>query len=177
MKHDIFDNSIMRLNFTILLIMSCIGVVAQTKWVYSDAYDGFVNVRKGPSSKADIIEVMYNGKEGAKLLAVHNKWWYKVQYKGKTGYVSSVYTTLCDTTAVPLPKVSKPKKQSSTPISGLRIGMTDNECLELLGEPNKKSRHVYSDHVNEHWTYDNYYLIFRDGILSNYTQFSEKKNK
>ena len=75
MKHVIFDNCVMRLSFTILLIMSCMGVVAQTKWVYSDAYDGFVNVRKGPSSKADIIEVMYNGKEGAKLLAVHNKWW------------------------------------------------------------------------------------------------------
>jgi Bacterial SH3 domain. len=151
---------------------------AQTTWVYADAYDGFVNVRKTPSTKSEIIEVMYNNKEGAKLLAIHNKWWYRVQFKGKTGYVSSTYTILCDTTQAPTPIEQKPKKKNSSSPSGLKVGMTTDECLRLLGEPDEKSESVYYDHINEHWYYKNkYYLIFRNGVLTNYTISSNKKKK
>lgn len=58
------------------------------KKVYSDAYDGYVNIRRSASAKSAILGELQNGGEGAKYLGKHGNW-YKVSYYGTVGYVHS----------------------------------------------------------------------------------------
>ena len=64
--------------------------VAEVPKVYSNAYDGYLNVRAEPSTKAQILGRLNNGPEGAELLGVDGKWT-KVRVNGVEGYVSSAY--------------------------------------------------------------------------------------
>lgn len=64
--------------------------VTQEPKVYSNAYDGFVNIRQSPSSKAPILGVLKNGPDGAVLISREGDWT-KVNYHGIEGYVSSQY--------------------------------------------------------------------------------------
>ena len=52
---------------TILLTTIAFFVQAQTTYVYSNADDGFLNIRMKPSASSEIVGVLYNGKEGAKF--------------------------------------------------------------------------------------------------------------
>lgn len=54
--------------------------------VYSNAYDGYTNVRKGPSSKSRILGKLRNGNEYVTLLGMEGNW-YEVQYYVQIGYV------------------------------------------------------------------------------------------
>lgn len=54
-------------------------------YVYSSAYDGYVNIRSAASAKSRILGALYNGGEGAFYLGQYGKW-YKVLYNGTTGY-------------------------------------------------------------------------------------------
>lgn len=58
------------------------------KWVYANAYDGFLNVRKRPSAASSILTAMYNGSDGARYLGRSGNW-YKVDYHGTIGYVNN----------------------------------------------------------------------------------------
>lgn len=55
------------------------------KYVYSSAYDGYVNIRSSASANSAIIGEMHNGGDGAIYLGKHGNW-YKVNYYGTIGY-------------------------------------------------------------------------------------------
>ena len=57
--------------------------------VYSNAYDGFVNIRESPSSDGRILGVLRNGPDGAVFLEQPNKSWMLVNCNGIVGYVYS----------------------------------------------------------------------------------------
>jgi hypothetical protein len=63
---------------------------SQPPKVYSNAYDGFVNIRQEPESKAPIIGVLRNGPEGAVLLGTEGEW-KKIDCNGIVGYVFEKY--------------------------------------------------------------------------------------
>lgn len=65
------------------------NTIQQTK-VYSNAYDGFVNIRQAPQSKAPILGVLRNGPEGAILLGSEGEW-KKIDCNGIVGYVFGKY--------------------------------------------------------------------------------------
>ena len=97
---------------TMLLAVSCIEVVVPAKEgaettveaveaveqpvevvlpkVYSNAYDGYLNVRAMPTTKSQVLGRFNNGPEGAEVLGVDGKWT-KVRVNGVEGYVSSAY--------------------------------------------------------------------------------------
>ena len=58
--------------------------------VYSNAYDGFVNIRQAPQSKAPVVGVLRNGPEGAVLLGAEGEWKY-IDCNGIKGYVYEKY--------------------------------------------------------------------------------------
>lgn len=58
--------------------------------VYSNSYDGYLNVRAQPTTKSQVLGTLRNGPEGAVLLGVEGKW-SKVRVNGVEGYVSSAY--------------------------------------------------------------------------------------
>lgn len=60
------------------------------KMVYSNMYDGYLNVRAEPSTNSKILGKLPNGPEGAALLGVEGKWT-KVRVNGVEGYVWSAY--------------------------------------------------------------------------------------
>ena len=54
--------------------------------LYSNAYDGYVNVRKGPSTKTAVLGRLHNGSSSLVKTGVDGNW-YKVDWYGTTGYV------------------------------------------------------------------------------------------
>lgn len=67
--------------------------------VYSNSYDGYINIREQPSSKSKILGKFPNGPQGAKLLSVEGNW-SKVDLNGVVGYVYSSYVQMAPTEAV-----------------------------------------------------------------------------
>lgn len=64
---------------------------ADVPMVYSNCFDGYLNVRAEPSSKSKIVGTLRNGPEGAELLGVEGKWT-KVSVNGVVGYIWSADT-------------------------------------------------------------------------------------
>lgn len=60
------------------------------RMVYSNCYDGYLNVRSQPTSKSQIVGRLNNGPEGAELLGVEGTW-SRVRVGGVVGYVASKY--------------------------------------------------------------------------------------
>ena len=58
--------------------------------VYSNCYDGYLNVRAQPTTQSQIVGRLTNGSEGAELLGVEGTW-SKVCVNGVVGYVASKY--------------------------------------------------------------------------------------
>ena len=58
--------------------------------IYSNAYDGYVNIRQAPQSKAPIVGILRNGPEGAILLGTEGEW-KKIDCNGIVGYVYEKY--------------------------------------------------------------------------------------
>lgn len=54
--------------------------------IYSTAYDGYTNVRQGPSSKTKILGKLRNGNEYVTLVGMEGNW-YEVEYYDQIGYV------------------------------------------------------------------------------------------
>lgn len=137
-------------------------MMGQEVCVYSNADDGFLNVREKPSASSDIVAVMYNGKTGAILLDKSNKYWYKVSYEGIIGYVNKRFAIISAKTQTEIKE-----RTNSNKFEQLRIGMTTDECRLLCGEPNSINRQVYSNREVEFWYYKSprYTLHFRNGKL------------
>lgn len=62
----------------------------QSYKVYSNAYDGYINIRESPHSNAPVIGVFKNGPDGAILLSREGDWT-KIEYNGIVGYVYTKY--------------------------------------------------------------------------------------
>ena len=67
--------------------------------VYSNCYDGYLNVRAQPTSKSQILGRLDNGPEGAELLGVEGSW-SKVRVNGVVGYAASKYLQSTETDPV-----------------------------------------------------------------------------
>lgn len=67
--------------------------------VYSNAYDGFTNIRQRPSSSSQVLSVLKNGPQGAALLGYEGSW-AKIICNGVEGYVYSNYITTTPTKEV-----------------------------------------------------------------------------
>ena len=59
--------------------------------VYSNCFDGYLNVRAEPSTKSQVVGTLRNGPEGAELISVEDKWT-KVRVNGIVGYIWSADT-------------------------------------------------------------------------------------
>ena len=55
-------------------------------YVYSNCFDGYLNVRAEPSSKSKVVGTLRNGPEGAELISIEGKWT-KVRVNGIEGYI------------------------------------------------------------------------------------------
>ena len=152
---------------TLLALVTFIAQ-AQTTYVYSNAHDGFLNIRMKPSASSKIVGVLYNGKEGAKLLDKSNKYWYKVSKNGIVGYVNKRYAKL---NSVTVPADCRQEQQPVNDFKKLQVGMSTEECKRICGEPNKINRQVYSNRIYELWYYKNStcFLQFRNGFLVNFS--------
>ena len=69
--------------------------------VYSNAYDGYINIRNSSTSKGTIIGKFKNGPDGAICLSQTGEWT-KINYKGVTGYVYTKYLSDTPTEEVTL---------------------------------------------------------------------------
>ena len=119
-----------------------IDMKSQSFVVYSNADDGFVNIRKEPNAKADILSALYNGKEGANLLEGGNKYWYKVEKDGVIGYVNKRFVKLKKSTN------SQPTTQDiNRELDKLDRGMTMDECRRILGRDQVGAHAPGGDHA------------------------------
>jgi hypothetical protein len=75
------------------------AVVSAGPRVYSNCYDGYLNVRAQPTTQSQIVGRLDNGPEGAELLGVEGGW-SKVRVNGVEGYVSSKYLQSTPTDSV-----------------------------------------------------------------------------
>lgn len=71
-----------------------------------------LNVRSGPGTGNDIVTKLYEGNV-AKIIGINNGW-FKVQYGGKTGYVSPDYVTVTAYTGATTSAVSTQSASGST---------------------------------------------------------------
>ncbi len=71
-----------------------------------------LNVRSGPGTDNDIVTKLYEGNV-AKIIGINNGW-FKVQYGGKTGYVSPDYVTVTTYTGAAASGVSTQSTSGST---------------------------------------------------------------
>ncbi|MCR4857050.1 MAG: SH3 domain-containing protein [Bacteroidales bacterium] len=89
--------------------------------VYSNAFDGFVNIRETPEAKAPVLGVLRNGPEGAVLMGVEGEWTH-VDCNGTVGYVLSKHVQNTPTIAV----------DEGIDMSWLEGWWENNECSSLL---------------------------------------------
>ena len=102
--------------------------------VYSNAYDGYLNVRAEPTTKSQVVGKLSNGPEGAELLGVEGKW-SKVRVNGVEGYVSSAYVQSEPTAAVYI---------DAKHVVG-HFGWVDSMFTEWVYSINSNGKYSYSD--------------------------------
>lgn len=66
---------------------------------YSNAYDGYTNIREAATAKSAVLAKLHNGPKGAEILGVEGNWT-KVNLDGVVGYVSNAYIQTTPTVAV-----------------------------------------------------------------------------
>lgn len=66
---------------------------------YSNAYDGYTNIREAATTKSAVLAKLHNGPKGAEILGVEGSWT-KVNLDGVVGYVSTAYIQYTPTVAV-----------------------------------------------------------------------------
>ncbi len=153
--------------FLCLLSFVSLMMCGQTILVYSNADDGFLNVRQQPNANSDIIAVLYNGKSGAVLVDKDaNKYWYKVSVNGNVGFVNKRYALLSEESCG-----SDSDNTFRDKDTKLRIGLSTDECRRICGEPDEINRQVYPNRIVEFWFYKNpkRTLHFRNGYLNNFS--------
>ena len=67
--------------------------------VYSNAYDGYVDIREAATVESIVLGQLHNGPEGAELLGIEGEWT-KVLFNGVVGYVPSADVQDTPTAAV-----------------------------------------------------------------------------
>jgi hypothetical protein len=67
--------------------------------IYSNSYDGYLNMRSAPSSSGNIVGMFRNGETPGYVIKQEGNW-IKVYYKGDVGYVYKKYTCSTPTVAV-----------------------------------------------------------------------------
>ena len=92
----------------------------KTKMVYANDVAGYVNVRKEPTVKSEALGRLEKGGKGAKYIATEGEW-YKVEYKGQTAYVKSVYATFESVPAKPKSESKPADKEKSIPADAATI--------------------------------------------------------
>ena len=100
-------NNNIRTFFTLLLLTVAITLNAAD--LYQTTAD--LNLRSGPGSKYNSIGIVKNG-ENVSVLEKDNSLWFKVEYKGKNGFLSSKFLTLV---VVEPPKVLESPKVEPVP--------------------------------------------------------------
>lgn len=100
-------NNNIRTFFTLLLLTVAITLNAAD--LYQTTAD--LNLRSGPGSKYNSIGIVKNG-ENVSVLEKDNSLWFKVEYKGKNGFLSSKFLTLV---VVEPPKVVESPKAEPVP--------------------------------------------------------------
>jgi len=65
-----------------------LAILASSFWVFEINSD--VNLRKGPDNKKKVLTTVPAG-QTIEMLEETNQWWWKVKYKGKTGYIASSF--------------------------------------------------------------------------------------
>jgi hypothetical protein len=100
-------NNNIRTFFTLLLLTVAITLNAAD--IYQTTAD--LNLRSGPGSKYNSIGIVKNG-ENVSVLEKDNSLWFKVEYKGKNGFLSSKFLTLV---VVEPPKVVESPKVEPVP--------------------------------------------------------------
>jgi len=78
-----------------LLVTGLLGgtAIAQSQQVYATSSDGFLNVREEPRGDAFVVDVLFTGGEGAKLIERRGNW-LKIEHQGQKGYVVERYATV-----------------------------------------------------------------------------------
>ena len=77
-----------------LILIVAAGITTDTfatvdGYVYSNAYDGFTNIRESPSTKAAIVGILPNGNYPAEVVTTFkHRYWYYIYYRGCYGYVA-----------------------------------------------------------------------------------------
>lgn len=100
-------NNNIRTFFTLLLLTVAITLNAAD--IYKTTAD--LNLRSGPGSKYNSIGIVKNG-ENVSVLEKDNSLWFKVEYKGKNGFLSSKFLALV---VVEPPKVVESPKVEPVP--------------------------------------------------------------
>ena len=100
-------NNNIRIFFTLLLLTVAITLNAAD--LYQTTAD--LNLRSGPGSKYNSIGIVKNG-ENVSVLEKDNSLWFKVEYKGKNGFLSSKFLILI---VVEPPKVVESPKVEPVP--------------------------------------------------------------
>ena len=123
-------NGLKRLASVTLGVMLSVGLLAETALASTTLVTtGTVNFRTGPSTSQSIIRKVSPG-ETATLLSKYNSSWYKVDLKGKTGYLSSKYVTTQST-----PKTSSYDLYRTTGSVNFRTGpSTSNSVIQKLSQ-------------------------------------------
>jgi uncharacterized protein YgiM (DUF1202 family) len=60
-------------------------------YIYSNCYDGYLNIRSEPSAKSPVVGKVHNGPQGAELIRYQGNW-AKVNVGGVIGYIYKNYT-------------------------------------------------------------------------------------
>ena len=102
-------------------------------YVYSNSYDGYLNVRAQPSAKSRILGRLPNGPEGAELLWDEGKWT-KVRVDGVEGYVWSANLQSTPTDPVYI-------KANEVIGEWIRVTYSSGYCYEIL----ENGKYLYSD--------------------------------
>lgn len=124
-----------------------------SKKVYSNANDGFVNIRQTPQSKAPVLGVLKNGPEGAILLGTEGDW-KKIDCNGIVGYV---YERYIQDTPTEVFKDTAAKTASQN---------TKTNTNQLTGQPAKEYEWILGEWKGVDFKGD-LAIITRDGIVCN----------
>lgn len=138
---------------------------ASTK-VYSNCYDGYLNVRAQPSSNSEIVCKMLNGPEGAELLSSEGKW-SLIRINGIVGYAWSAYLQTTPTDPVYI---------SAAEVVGKWRGKESYSILKV--NKNGKFAHQFDGDVLEEgsWrlSYNKLVLKYSDGEVVTFSVSGKK---
>ncbi|HTG71288.1 MAG TPA: SH3 domain-containing protein, partial [Candidatus Udaeobacter sp.] len=103
-----------------VLMLGSLASVSAASGQYVATNKGWVTIYKKPSTAQGSISRLQLGQR-AKLVSKYNKYWYKVSFNGKTGYITtnSKYTKLVGA-AVQTTSTSTPKSASSSSLEAKR---------------------------------------------------------